>query len=81
MGEPEEGGGVFDAEVGIEVLKRIGAVMGAHRVSDDVPLIADGIFDAALALAVIHRFGRIEGVCAGVDGGIVGGIDLGDVVV
>ncbi len=79
--EGEEAGGVFHTEAGVEVLEKSGTIAGAGGVRGDEPVIADGIFDASFAVAVVHLLGRVDGFGAGVDGGIVGGVDVADVVV
>ena len=79
--EGEEAGGVFHTEAGVEVLEKSGTIAGAGGVRGDEPVIANGIFDASFAVAVVHLLGRVDGFGAGVDGGIVGGVDVADVVV
>ena len=79
--EGEKASGVFHTEAGVEVLEKSGTIAGASGVRGDEPVIADGICDASFAVAVFHLLGRVDGFGAGLGGGIVGGVDVADVVV
>jgi hypothetical protein len=79
--EGEEASGISDAEAGIHVLKESGSITGTSVVRGNVPMIADGILDAPFAIAVFHLARRVERLRTGVEGGVVDGVDIADIVV
>jgi hypothetical protein len=81
LDEREEIGSTFYAEVGVEILETVRPVAGASGVRGDIPVIADGILDASFAVAVVHLSRSVERFCAGLDCGIIDGVDIAGVIV
>src|SRR5208283_3728732 len=79
--EREKVSRAFYAKVGVQILNRVRSVVGARGVRSEIPVIADRIFDASFAVAVVYLARCVERFCAGLDGRIVGRVDVADVIV